>query len=78
MFAEMTGANEKYTTKRYFRKNKYQIQSYTTFNMDEFKTIYIYDNLFVVAYFTINGRIYLVSLGNPTFSNMFPRARHDF
>ena len=56
--------------------SKYQILSYTTFNMDDFKTIYIYENLLVVAYFLINGRIYLVSLGNPTFSNMFPRARH--
>ena len=28
------------------------------------------------AYFLINGRFCLVSLGNPTFSNIFPRARH--
>ena len=27
-----------------------------TFNMDDFKTIYIYENLLVVAYFLINGR----------------------
>ena len=59
-----------------FRKNKYKIQSYTTFNMDDFKAIYINENLHVVAYFLINERFYLVSLGNPTFSNMFPRARH--
>ena len=30
----------------------------------------------VFAYFLINRRIYLVSLGNPTFSNIFPCARH--
>ena len=63
-----------------FQKNKYQIQSYTTFNMDDFKTIYIYiyiyENLLVVAYFSINGRFCLVSLGNSTFSNVFPRAKH--
>ena len=33
------------------RKNKYQIQSYTTSNMDDFKTICIYENLLVLAYF---------------------------
>ena len=44
--------------------------------MDDFKTIYIYENLHVVAYFLINGRFCLVSLGNPTFSNMFPCARN--
>ena len=33
-------------------------------------------NLLVVAYFSINGRFCLISLGNPTFSNIFPRARH--
>ena len=59
----------------YLRNNKYQIQSYTKFNMVVFKTIYIYENLLVFAYFLINGRIYLVSLGNPTFSNTFLRAR---
>ena len=59
-----------------FRKSKHQIQSYTSFTMDDFKTIYIYENLLVIAYFLINRRIYLVYLGNPTFSNMFPRARH--
>ena len=59
-----------------FRKNKYQIHSYTTFNMDDFKTICIYENLLVFAYFLINGRIRLVSLGNPTFSNIFSRAKH--
>ena len=59
-----------------FGKNKYQIQSYTTFNMDDFKTIYIYENLLDIAYFLINERFCLVSLGNPTFSNMFPHARH--
>ena len=47
-----------------------------TFNMDDFKTIYVYENLFVVAYFLINRRSGLVSLGNPTFSNIFPHARH--
>ena len=30
----------------------------------------------VVAYFSINGSFCLVSLENPTFSNIFPRARH--
>ena len=54
-----------------FRKNKHQIQSYTTFNMDDSKLIYT-----LVAYFSINGRFCPLSLGNPTFSNMFPRARH--
>ena len=34
-----------------------------------------YENLFV-AYFSINGRFCLVSLKNPTFSNIFPRAKH--
>ena len=37
--------------------------------------IYTYVNLFV-AYFSINGRFCLVSLKNPTFSNIFPRAKH--
>ena len=44
--------------------------------MDDFKTICIYENLLDIAYFLINGRFCLVSLGNPTFSNIFPRARH--
>ena len=59
-----------------FRKDKYQIHSYTTSNMDDFKTICIYKNLHVFEYFLINGVIYLVSFGNPTFSNIFPRTRH--
>ena len=37
--------------------------------------IYTYENLFVV-YFSINGRFCLVSLKNPTFSNIFPHAKH--
>ena len=37
--------------------------------------IYTYENLFV-AYFSINGRFCLVSLKNPAFSNIFPRAKH--
>ena len=37
--------------------------------------IYTYENLFV-AYFSINGRFCLVSLKTPTFSNIFPRAKH--
>ena len=37
--------------------------------------IYTYENL-IVAYFSINERLCLVSLGNPTFSHIFPRARH--
>ena len=37
--------------------------------------IYTYENLFV-AYFSINGSFCLVSLKNPTFSNIFPRAKH--
>ena len=41
-----------------------------------FQTIYTYENLLVFAHFSINGRFCLVSLGNPTFSNIFPRARH--
>ena len=58
------------------KKNKYQIQSHTTFNMDDSKTIYYtYENLLVVAYFSINGRFCLVSLGNPTFSNIFSTCR---
>ena len=40
-----------------------------------FLMIYTYENLFV-AYFSINGRFCLVSLKNPTFSNIFPRAKH--
>ena len=36
--------------------------------------IYTYENLFV-AYFSINGRFCLVSLKNPAFSNIFPRAK---
>ena len=45
------------------KKNKYQIYSYLTSNMDDFKMICIYENLLVFAYFLINERIYLVSLG---------------
>ena len=52
------------STLQSFQKNKYQIQSYMTFSMDDFKTI-----LLVFAYFLINRRIYLVS-------NMFPRDRY--
>ena len=52
------------------------IHSYTTSNMDDFKTICIYENLLVFAYFLINEKIYLVSLGNPTFSNIFSCVRH--
>ena len=59
-----------------FQKNKYQIHSYTTFNMDDFNTICIYENLLVFAYFLIDWMIYLISLGNPTFSTMFPHSRH--
>ena len=40
-----------------------------------FQMIYTYENL-LVAYFPINERFCLVSLGNPTFSNIFPRVRH--
>ena len=58
------------------KKNKYQIHSSTKSNMDDFKTICIYENLPVFAYFLKNGRIYLVSLKNSTFSNIFPRAGH--
>ena len=32
--------------------------------------LYIYENLLVIAYFSINGRFCLVSLGNATFSNV--------
>ena len=32
-------------------KNKYQIHSYMTSNMDDFKTICIYENLLVFVYF---------------------------
>ena len=56
--------------------NKHQIQSSTRIIMDDLKTICIYEKLLVFAYFLINGRIYLVSLGNPSFSNMFPHARY--
>ena len=59
-----------------FWKNKYQVHSYTTPYMDNFKTVCIYENLLVFAYFLKNGRIDLISLGNPTFSNIFPHARH--
>ena len=58
-----------------FRKNKYLIQSYTTSNMDNFKTIFIHEDL-LVCIFLKNGRIYLVSLRNPIFSTTFPRVRH--
>ena len=57
-----------------FEKNKYQIHSYITFNMDDSKwSIHMKT---YVAYFSINGRFCLVSLKNPTFSNIFPRAKH--
>ena len=59
-----------------FQKNKYQIHSYMTSNMDDYKMICIYENLLVFAYFLKNRRIYLVSLRNPTFSNIFPHAEH--
>ena len=36
----------------------------------------IYMKNLLVAYFLINGRFCLVSLGNSAFSNMFPRAGH--
>ena len=38
--------------------------------------LYIYENLLVVVYFSTNRRFCLFSLGNPTFSNIFPLARH--
>ena len=44
--------------------------------MDDFKTICKYENLVFFAYFLVNGTIFLVSFGNPTFSNIFLRARH--
>ena len=53
-----------------FRKNKYQILSYIIFNMDNSKRSIHKKNL-LVAYFSINRRFCLVSLGNPTFSNIF-------
>ena len=62
-----------------FWKNEYQIHSYMTSNMDDFKTICIFGNLLVFAYFLKDGRIYLVSLRNkknPIFSNIFPCAKH--
>ena len=34
-----------------FRKNKYQIHSYTTSNMEDLKTICIYENLRISVYF---------------------------
>ena len=34
-----------------FRKNKYQILSYTTSNMDDFKAICIYENIPISEYF---------------------------
>ena len=43
-----------------FRKNKYQIHSYTTSIMDDFKTICKYENLLVFTYFLKNGRFCLV------------------
>ena len=58
------------------KKNKYQIHSYATSNMDDFKMICIYENLHDFAYFLINGRIYLVSLKKKTFSNIIPRGKH--
>ena len=58
-----------------FRKNNFQIHSYTS-NTDDFKTICICENLLVFAYFLINWWFCLVSFGNPTFSNTFPRTRH--
>ena len=41
---------------------------------DSKRSIHMKTYLFV--YFSINRRFCLVSLGNPTFSNMFPRSRH--
>ena len=59
-----------------FRKNKYQIYSYSTSTMDDFKTICIYRNILVFAYLLKNVRVYLVSLKNLTFWNIFLRAKH--
>ena len=39
------------------------------------RSIYV-KNLLVVAYFSIKRRFCLVSLANPTFSNIFPRAKY--
>ncbi len=54
--------------------HKYQIHSNITFSMDDSKWS-IHMKTFL-AYFSINGRFCLVSLKNPTFSNIFPRAKH--
>ena len=50
----------------FFRKDNMKVNmdhSYKTSNMDDFKTICVYENLLVFAYFLINGRSYLISLG---------------
>ena len=60
-----------------FRKNKYQIHSYTTSNMDDFKTICIYENLPIFAYFFKRLKDFSRLLKkNPTFSNIFLCAKH--
>ena len=59
-----------------FSKNKYQIHSYTTSNMDDFKTICIYENLPISAYFFKRREDFSCLLKNRTFSNIIPRAKH--
>ena len=62
-------ANEKYTTKRYTNVHiAFTIQK-------SLERVYTHENL-LVAYFSINVRFCLVTFGNPTFSNISPRARH--
>ena len=59
-----------------FWKNKYQIHSYTTSNMDNFKTICIYENLPISAYFFKKWEGFSCLLKNPIFSNIIPHAKH--
>ena len=64
-----------YTLILSFLKNKYQMHSYTTSKMDDFKTICIYENLPIFAYFFKRREDFSCFLKNLTFSNIIPRAK---
>ena len=44
--------------------------------MDDFKTICIYENYLCLYISLKDGKIFLISWNIPTFSNIFPRAKH--
>ena len=60
----------------FFRKNKHQIHSYTISNRDDFKSICIYENLLIFAYFFKRREDFLVYEKNSTFSKVIPRVKH--